>query len=129
MVRSLLDHYWNAWIPVIALPNTNPWISYVPSYVFTVSRFIRCLITWYSSLIPFPPSVSRAILAISNAFPVEFRLINDIISGVANPCSFSRPTCRQASRPMDISVTMSAYFVWISCVPANGFPNCLRSRQ
>jgi len=65
----------------------------------------------------------------SNDLPVEFLFINDIISGGANPCSFNLPTCRHASRPMDISVTMSAYFFWISCVAANGLPNCLRSRQ
>ena len=32
------------YIPVIALPNINECISNVPSYVFTASKFITCLI-------------------------------------------------------------------------------------
>lgn len=124
-----VKNYLNACTPVMARPSTSPWISYVPSYVFTVSRLTRCLIMWYSSLMPLPPSVSRAILAISSALPVELRLISDTISGVASPNSLSRPTCRHANNPIDISVTMSAYFFWISCVPASGLPNCFRSKQ
>lgn len=32
-------------IPVIPLPTIKAWISFVPSYVFTVSKFIACLNT------------------------------------------------------------------------------------
>lgn len=35
----------NASIPVMALPTVNACISLVPSYVFTVSKFIACLST------------------------------------------------------------------------------------
>lgn len=55
----------------------------LPSYVFTASRFMTCLITWYSSAMPLPPSISRACRAISSAFPQEFRFSMEIISGVA----------------------------------------------
>lgn len=40
------------------LPKTRACTSCVPSYVFTVSRFTRCRITWYSSEMPLPPSIS-----------------------------------------------------------------------
>ena len=54
-----------------------------PSYVLTASRFITCLMTWYSSLMPFPPNMSLDSLAASNALPQEFLLMMEIISGVA----------------------------------------------
>ena len=44
---------------------------------------MACRITWYSSQMPLPPSMSRAIRAISRDFPQEFLLIREIISGVA----------------------------------------------
>lgn len=55
----------------------------IPSYVLTASRFMTCRMTWYSSQMPLPPSMSRATRAMSNAFPQEFRLIIEIISDVA----------------------------------------------
>jgi len=36
---------------------------------------------WYSSQIPLPPSISRAVRAISNDFPQLLRLSIEIISG------------------------------------------------
>mmetsp|Transcript_22897 Transcript_22897/g.67365 ORF Transcript_22897/g.67365 Transcript_22897/m.67365 type:complete len:287 (+) Transcript_22897:203-1063(+) len=82
---------------------------------------------WYSSWMPFPPSMSRHARAISSALPHEFRLTSETISG-ANSCrSFARPTASAAWRPSPISVTASASFFWTSCCAASGAPNCLRS--
>lgn len=50
--------------------------------MLTASRFMTCLMMWYSSEIPFPPSMSLDTLAISSALPHEFLLINETISGV-----------------------------------------------
>lgn len=49
----------------------------------TDSRLTMCLMTWYSSDIPFAPSISRATRAISIAFAAEFLFIKEIISGEA----------------------------------------------
>mmetsp|Transcript_10022 Transcript_10022/g.24990 ORF Transcript_10022/g.24990 Transcript_10022/m.24990 type:complete len:220 (+) Transcript_10022:141-800(+) len=103
------------------------WMSAVPSYVFTVSRLVTCRITWYSSTMPLPPSMSRAWRATPSAFMQLLRLIRDVISGTSSPLSFSRPTCRQPSRPNEISVCMSAKRSCISCRDARGDPNMWRS--
>ena len=44
---------------------------------------MTCRMMWYSSQMPLPPSMSLATRAISKALPHEFRLIKEIISGVA----------------------------------------------
>lgn len=41
------------------------------------------------------------------------------------PSSFSLPTCKQACRPIEISVNMSAIFFCGSWFLASGFPNCI----
>ena len=48
--------------------------------------------TWYSSWMPLPPCMSRAMRAISRALPQLLRLTSDIISGAARPSSNRRPT-------------------------------------
>lgn len=56
---------------------------FLPSYVLTASRFMAWRITWYSSEMPFPPSMSLACLAISKALPQLFLFSIEIISGAA----------------------------------------------
>mmetsp|Transcript_44138 Transcript_44138/g.75098 ORF Transcript_44138/g.75098 Transcript_44138/m.75098 type:complete len:294 (+) Transcript_44138:184-1065(+) len=114
-------------MPVMARPRMSACTSCVPSYVFTASRFITWRITWYSSLTPFPPSMSRATRATSKLFPHEFRFVMLIISGAAKPWSSSRPTCRQPCSPNATSVLMSASFFCTSWLEASGAPNCTRS--
>ena len=53
--------------------------------MLTASKFITCLMIWYSSEIPFPPSMSLASLAMARDFPQLLRLIIEIISGAARP--------------------------------------------
>ena len=114
--------------PVIALPSMSEWMSCVPSYVFTVSRFCACLMTWYSSTRPFPPIMSLAYLAMSRAFPQLLRFTMEIISGARRSSSFNLATLCTACRPKVISVSISAIFFCCSCIPANGLPNwCLSS--
>mmetsp|Transcript_40743 Transcript_40743/g.82170 ORF Transcript_40743/g.82170 Transcript_40743/m.82170 type:complete len:312 (+) Transcript_40743:188-1123(+) len=114
-------------MPVMARPRMSACTSCVPSYVFTASRFITWRITWYSSLTPFPPSMSRATRATSKLFPHELRFVMLIISGAAKPWSSSRPTCRQPCSPNATSVLMSASFFCTSWLEASGAPNCTRS--
>lgn len=54
-----------------------------PSYVLTDSRFMTCRMMWYSSEMPFPPSMSLACLAMSRALPQLFLFSKEIISGDA----------------------------------------------
>ena len=54
--------------------------------------FMTWRITPNSSDIPLPPSTSRAVRAISSAFPALLRFTSEIISGVARPSSESRLT-------------------------------------
>ena len=61
----------------------SPWMSCVPSYVFTASRFNMCRMMWYSSDIPLPPNISLAFLAIFKDFKQLFLLIIDIVSGIS----------------------------------------------
>jgi hypothetical protein len=42
----------NAFRPVSARPRASVWISCVPSYVYTLSMFIRCRMMGYASVIP-----------------------------------------------------------------------------
>ena len=84
-------------------------------------------ITPYSSEMPLPPSMSRAIRAMSSALPQELRFMIEVISTDAVPASFIRPSCKQPCRPSVISVCMSASFFWISWLAASGRPNCWRS--
>jgi hypothetical protein len=86
-----------------------------------------CRITPNSSEMPLPPSMSRAMRAISSALPQELRFMMLVISTAAVPSSFIRPSRRQPCRPSVISVCMSASFFWISWLAASGRPNCLRS--
>lgn len=77
----------------------------LPSYVLTASRFMACRIMWYSSEMPFPPSISLACLAISSAFPQLFLLSIEIISGAAllwhRICTFvKRDTAESWSRKL-----------------------------
>ena len=69
-----------------------------------------CRTTPYSSLMPLPPSMSRATRAMSSAFPHELRLTIDVISVAAVPSSFIRPRRRHPCSPSAISVCMSASF-------------------
>lgn len=119
----------------------------------TLSRFIMCLITWYSSDIPLPPNISLAFLAISRAFLAEFFFIIEIISGVALKnftttqmfvhsrksissiqaksylsSSFSLPTLRQAWRPNEMSHIISTNFFCINWLAASGLLNCFLCR-
>lgn len=55
----------------------------LPSYVFTASRFMTWRMMWYSSEMPFPPSMSLACLEISRALPQLFLFNIEIISGTA----------------------------------------------
>merc|ERR1711936_747712 len=73
-------------------------------------KFITCLMIWYSSWIPFPPSISLQVLAISRAFPQLFLFRIEIISGAHSPSSLSRPNCKQLCNPRVISVTASVIF-------------------
>mmetsp|Transcript_526 Transcript_526/g.1579 ORF Transcript_526/g.1579 Transcript_526/m.1579 type:complete len:264 (+) Transcript_526:1980-2771(+) len=83
--------------------------------------------TWYSSEMPLPPSMSRATRAMLSALPQLLRLIMEIISGAALRASLRRPTCRAACRPRVISVDMSASLSCTIWFLARGLPNCLRS--
>mmetsp|Transcript_18076 Transcript_18076/g.25277 ORF Transcript_18076/g.25277 Transcript_18076/m.25277 type:complete len:249 (+) Transcript_18076:179-925(+) len=89
---------------------------------------MTCLIMWYSSLIPFPPSISLHFLAIVIALSQLFLLIMLIISGAIFPWSFSLPTCKQPNSPSVISVDISAKSFWISWFDAKGLPNCFLSK-
>lgn len=115
-------------MPVIALPKIKAWMSLVPSYVFTVSRFMACLKTWYYSLIPLAPIISLASLAIWMAFIQLLRFIIEIISTASSFLSLSLETCSIPKVPREISVFIWASLCWISWKEANGTPNCLRSR-
>jgi hypothetical protein len=56
-------------------------------------------VPWYSSLMPFPPSMSRASRAMASDLPQELRLTMEIISGGNSSlvrASFCRPTCQVA---------------------------------
>jgi len=70
--------------------------------------------TPYSSEMPLPPSMSRAVRAMSSALPQELRFSIEVISGEPVPSSFMRPKRRQACSPSVISVCMSASFFWMS---------------
>uniref|UniRef100_A0A6B0V2E0 Putative secreted protein n=1 Tax=Ixodes ricinus TaxID=34613 RepID=A0A6B0V2E0_IXORI len=83
--------------------------------------------TWYSSLMPLPPSMSLAARAMSKDLPHELRFNSDTISGHTFPSSMRRPTRRQPWRPREISVSMSANFFWISWFLASGDLNWIRS--
>ena len=80
-----------------------------------------------SSEMPLPPSMSRALRAMSSALPHEFRFRIEVTSGAAVPSSFMRPRRRHPCRPSVISVCMSASFFCTSWLAASGLPNCLRS--
>ena len=80
-----------------------------------------------SSLMPLPPSMSRAVRAISSDLPQLLRFMIEVISTAAVPSSFMRPSRRQPCRPSVISVCMSASFFCTSWLAASGLPNCLRS--
>jgi|LakMenEpi03Aug12_release.lakeMendotaPanAssembly.Ray.scaffolds.fasta_scaffold279200_2 hypothetical protein len=118
----------NAYIPVIALPIIKAWISFVPSYVLTVYKFIACLKTWYYSAIPLPPIIYLASRAICIDFIQLFLFIIDICSTANSPFSLRRDTCRTPKSPKEISTYISASFFCINWKEANGTPNCFRSK-
>ena len=124
---SLDNQRVNASIPVMALPIIKAWMSFVPSYVLTVYKFIACRRTWYSSLMPFPPIIYLASLAIWIAFMQLFLFIIEIISTANSPFSLSLETWCIPSNPREISTCMSANFFWISWKEAKGTPNCFLS--
>lgn len=62
------------------------WVRFLlssPSYVLTASRFMTWRMMWYSSAMPFPPSMSLDCLAMSRALPQLFLFSMEIISGEA----------------------------------------------
>src|SRR5207248_7530170 len=61
-------------MPVTASPMMRLWMSCVPSYVFTDSRFIMWRMIGYSSDIPLAPRMSRAMRAVSRAMFTLFVL-------------------------------------------------------
>src|SRR5205823_2356938 len=91
-------------MPVTASPMMRLWMSCVPSYVFTDSRFIMWRITGYSSETPFAPRMSRAIRADSRAMFTLFIFPIETWCGFSFPWSFSRPICSARSWPLVISV-------------------------
>lgn len=103
-------------------------MSLVPSYVLTVSKLIACRKTWYSSEIPFPPSISLASLAIWIDFMQLFLFIIEICSIDSWPFYINLDTCRIPNRPREISTYISANFFWINWNEARGTPNCFLYR-
>ena len=65
--------------------------------------------TWYSSVMPLPPWMSRAALAMSSALPQLLRLSMVMAGGEAVP-DRSGVTGGARLRPSAISVSMSASF-------------------
>jgi len=106
-------------MPVMARPRMRAWTSWVPSYVLTASRFMACRITWYSSQMPLPPIMSRAVRAISKAFPLEFRFKMEIISGATFPSSFKRPTWKIHNEIYTLSEAWSGVN-WADLMAAQG---------
>src|ERR1700728_333722 len=98
----------NALSPVTACPRTSVWMSCVPSYVYTLSRFSMWRIDAYSARIPFAPSSRRASRAISVAMLTLLRLASDTCCGVNVPASLSRPRCNTSSGACAIPVSISA---------------------
>src|SRR4051794_6589576 len=106
--------YRNAFSPVSALPMTSVCTSWVPSYVRTDSRLLMWRITGYSSVIPLPPRIVRALRATSIAprtLPILPRLT---CSGRSVPSSFMRPRCSATSVPRFSSSAISASFCCVS---------------
>lgn len=89
---------------------------------------MACLRTWYSAVIPFPPSIYLASLAICMDFMQLFRFIMETISTARSPWSFNLEIWRIPSVPKEISVFITASLCWMSWNAAKGTPNCLRSR-
>ena len=52
----MLNNVYIALKPVISRPVIKRWISWVPWYAISVSKFIKCLIIRYSEDIPIPPN-------------------------------------------------------------------------
>src|SRR5262249_48323227 len=94
ILRSAQDdisiHPPNAFNPVMSRPTINVWMSCVPSYVETLSRFIMCRITEYLSVMPAAPRMSRALRAHCSAIRTLFRLAREICAGRAVPASIKR---------------------------------------
>ena len=59
--------------------------------------------TGYSSMIPFPPSISLASRATSRAMRQLFILARETCQCFISPFSFNRPSCRASSCPFVIS--------------------------
>src|SRR5205085_1987535 len=72
-------------MPVTASPMMRLWMSWVPSYVFTDSRFSRWRMTGYSSEMPFAPRMSRAMRAHSSAMFTLFILAIETWCGLSLP--------------------------------------------
>lgn len=83
---------------------------------------------WYSSDIPFPPSIYRASLAIWMAFMQLFLFMIETCSTANSPLSLSLETWRIPRSPNEISTCIYANFFWISWKEARGTPNCFLSR-
>src|ERR1043165_4748153 len=109
-------------MPVTASPMMRLWMSCVPSYVFTDSRFIMWRITGYSSDTPFAPRMSRAMRADSRAMLTLFILPIETWCGFSLPWSFNRPICSARSWPFVISVIIHASLFCTSWCAAIGWP-------
>ena len=68
IINLYLSSYTKAFLPSKSLPNIKLWTFFVPSYVLTASRLIRCLIILYELETPLPPNISLHILDTINAF-------------------------------------------------------------
>ena len=102
-------------------------MSWVPSYVYTLSRFAMWRIDAYSARIPFAPSSRRASRAISVATLTLLRLASDTCCGVIVPASFNRPRCSETSCAFTISVSMSASrtcWIWKAPITLSNITRC-----
>src|SRR2546421_2614704 len=104
----------NAFSPVSALPTESVCTSCVPSYVSTVSRLFMWRITGYSSVIPLPPRIERAVRATSSAPRTLPIFPSDTCSGRRMPSSFIRPRWSARSEARLTSSAISASFCCVS---------------
>ena len=75
---------------------------------------------------PAAPRMSRAIRAVSSAIATLFIFAIETCWGRMVPASFSRPSWRQRSCALVISVIIRTSFCWTSWNVAIGFPNWMR---
>src|SRR5687768_4096222 len=87
----------NALRPVTACPRMSVWMSCVPSYVYTLSRFAMCRIDEYSARMPLAPSRRLASRAMSVATLTLLRFASETCWGENVPASLSRPRCNANS--------------------------------